>query len=150
MKKIREWLNELPVEIRQRAIRNAEKSEWEALYNECSNDYAALNESFHWPKSPEGDDFWREWYVFLKTGGDKPTIEPADGSAVVADHFVESNEKIEPMTKREQFAMAAMQGTNMEAYANAFGNQWAIHVAKDAVIMADALIAELNKTPNEQ
>lgn len=53
------------------------------------------------------------------------------------------------LTKREYFAALAMQATDLELYANTFGNKWAEKVADDAVKMADALIEQLNKIQNE-
>jgi hypothetical protein len=52
--------------------------------------------------------------------------------------------KDEPLTKRERFAMAAMQGlcANRE-----WGGWDFVHVAQMARKQADALIAELNSTP---
>jgi hypothetical protein len=44
------------------------------------------------------------------------------------------------LTKREQFAMAAMQG-----YVMAEHERYHIYMAKDAVAMAEALIAALNE-----
>jgi hypothetical protein len=49
----------------------------------------------------------------------------------------------EPLTKRERFAMAAMQGVCGSQNWN--GN--IADTAKDAVTLADALIAALNSTP---
>lgn len=49
------------------------------------------------------------------------------------------------ISKREYFAALAMQASNMEAYADTFGTEWAEHVAKDSVTMADALIKALNE-----
>jgi len=176
MKTIREWLNELPDEIRDRAIRNAEVGGWNALELSSKNEAGALDNAFDWSSTPERYRFWSEWKKWLIHGGPKPLIQPAYACpAAAADHSGDVNEKIEsssnhpyiealersnkelkiallaeakkaePLTKRELFAIAVMQGTNMDAYANTFGNQWAIHAAKDAVIMADALIAELQK-----
>ena len=47
------------------------------------------------------------------------------------------------MTKREYFAAKAMQATDLEKYADKYGNKWADEVAKDSVSMADALISAL-------
>jgi hypothetical protein len=49
----------------------------------------------------------------------------------------------QPLTKRERFAMAAMQGVCGSQNWN--GN--IADTAKDAVTLADALIAALNSTP---
>lgn len=47
------------------------------------------------------------------------------------------------LTKREYFSGLAMQAADLEKYADAFGDKWAERVAKDSVIMADALLKEL-------
>ena len=47
------------------------------------------------------------------------------------------------MTKREYFAALAMQATDLEIYADKYGNKWSDEVAKDSVQMADALIKAL-------
>jgi hypothetical protein len=53
--------------------------------------------------------------------------------------------KDEPLTKRERFAMAAMQGL----CANAFFPEWSFsHLAQLARKQADALTAELDAHPN--
>ena len=49
------------------------------------------------------------------------------------------------LSKREYFAGLAMQATNLEVYADTYGLEWADKVAKDSVLMADALLAELDK-----
>jgi len=100
MKTIREWLNEFPVEIRDRAIRNAEASSWNAMDNQHQNITYALAGAFNWYESPEKDDYWNAWYEWLEDPSQtKPTIQPADGSAVVGNHSFEANEKIEPEDK---------------------------------------------------
>lgn len=52
------------------------------------------------------------------------------------------------LSKREHFAALAMQATDLEAYAVRYGKRWASEVAKDSVLMADALLSELEK-PNQ-
>jgi hypothetical protein len=49
------------------------------------------------------------------------------------------------LTKREYFAACAMQATDLEAYANNYGNKWAYEVAKDSIAMADELLKQLNQ-----
>ena len=53
--------------------------------------------------------------------------------------------KFSGLTKREYFAGLAMQATDLEQYANTYGNKWAERVAADAVMMADALLEQLEK-----
>lgn len=47
------------------------------------------------------------------------------------------------LTKREYFAGLAMHTSDLDAYANKYGNKWAIEVAKDSVLMADELLKAL-------
>lgn len=47
------------------------------------------------------------------------------------------------LSKREYFALKAMQASDLEKYAAHFGDKWAKQVAEDSVKMADALIAAL-------
>jgi len=49
------------------------------------------------------------------------------------------------LSKREYFAAKAMQATDLEAYADKYGNKWADEVAKDSVQMADALLRALEE-----
>jgi hypothetical protein len=49
------------------------------------------------------------------------------------------------LTKREYFAALAMQAIKFNDYYQVYGNKWAVEVAKDAVIMADALLKELGE-----
>jgi hypothetical protein len=173
MKAIRKWFNELPDEIRDRAIRNGEASSWNAMDYQQQNSAYALEGAFNWCETPETNDFWYAWHRWLQDPSQpKPTIQPADGSVVVADHSGDVNEKIEsssnhqyiealersnkelkiallaevkkaePLTKREQFAMAAMQSIVQNPhYAKMTNDQ----VAESSVMQADALIAELEK-----
>lgn len=50
-------------------------------------------------------------------------------------------------TKREYYAGLAIQNTDLELYADKFGNKWAEHAAADAVKMADALLYALETMP---
>jgi len=54
------------------------------------------------------------------------------------------NPECQGLTKREAFAMAAMQGccANSAGYNN---DEWVNRIAKDSVLLADALLAELSK-----
>jgi hypothetical protein len=100
MKTIREWLNEFPVEIRDRAIRNAEASDWNAMDNHEQDTAHALEGAFNWHDTPEKDEFWNAWYTWLQDPSQpKPTIQPADGSVVVGNHSFEATEKVEPGDK---------------------------------------------------
>jgi len=143
MKTVREWLNEFPVEIRDRAIRNAENDRVYTTDEVVSNMPNALMRAFAWGDAPEPSGFWTKWHTWLKDPSrPKPTIQPADGSVVVGDHSGDVNEKIETLTKRERFAMAAMHSMVQNPhYAKMTNDQ----VAASSVMQADALISELQK-----
>jgi len=47
------------------------------------------------------------------------------------------------LTKREYFAGLAMQASDLEAYANKYGEDWPNKVAKDSILMADELLKQL-------
>lgn len=69
---------------------------------------------------------------------------------IVQDEYIGQGERIlqctqAGLTKREYFSGLAMQAADLEKYADAFGDKWAERVAKDSVIMADALLKELEK-----
>ena len=49
------------------------------------------------------------------------------------------------LTKREYAAIMTMQATDLEAYANAFGKDWAKKVSEDAILLADELLKQLEK-----
>jgi hypothetical protein len=56
MKTIQEWLNELPEDVRDKAIANTDKDLLEInLYNRLSH---ALEGAFVWALTPEGWDYW--------------------------------------------------------------------------------------------
>lgn len=48
----------------------------------------------------------------------------------------------EGMTLRDYFAAKALQATDLEQYANVYGNEWAERVAKDSYLMADAMLKQ--------
>ncbi len=146
MKTVREWLNELPEEIRERAIRNAEASGW--VNAGCMRAGDAIGCAFHWKGSPEGELFWNEWSDWLYDPTQpKPTIKPADEVVTeeqvqrvgVRTEYYEGAKYVAPLSRRDQFAMAAMQGIIAK------GQIWQGEVAPLAVKYADALIQELDK-----
>ena len=49
------------------------------------------------------------------------------------------------LTKREMFAMHAMQGITSNEFGNYTGVNWAKDIADESVKLADALLAELEK-----
>jgi hypothetical protein len=146
MKTVKEWLNELPEEIRERAISNAEASGW--VNAGCMRAGDAIGCAFHWKGSPEGELFWNEWSDWLYDPTQpKPTIKPAD--EVESDHIPAVREMVEErknetLSRRDQFAMAAMQG--ICSHPDTWGKDSFEKIARAAVEAADALIQELDKT----
>jgi hypothetical protein len=160
MKTVREWLNELPEEIRERAIRNAEESTWNHLGNQHHCLDEALGDAFSWALTVEDYDFWSRWhYWLLDPTQPKPTIKPEN--EVESDHIpdvrkmvgepdsvgrgthIENKAKplvFDTLSRRDQFAMAAMQG-----YISGRSIQSPESVAINAVNFADALIEQLDK-----
>jgi hypothetical protein len=57
MKKISEWLNELPEPYRTQAIANQEWQDYEV--NRLSG---AIANAFSWHDSPQGHEYWHELY----------------------------------------------------------------------------------------
>ena len=62
MKTIKEWLNDLPEEVREKALRNARK---DSLDVKRISFKKALAGAFIWYKSPEGHKYWNEIYLSL-------------------------------------------------------------------------------------
>lgn len=79
--------------------------------------------------------------VMMKQTGEKD-FRPAKDKELLADNYIFPTTGL---TKREYFAAKAMQATDLEAYANKYGNKWADEVAKDSVQMADALLRALEE-----
>ena len=59
MKTIEEWLQELPVEYRDKALANLRPTNRYLRGHILS---AAICEAFYWRESPEGSDFWGKVY----------------------------------------------------------------------------------------
>jgi hypothetical protein len=55
----------------------------------------------------------------------------------------QSHQEVTGLSKREYAAIMAMQATDLEAYANAFGKDWAKKVSEDAILLADELLKQL-------
>jgi hypothetical protein len=62
-KKIREWLNELPQEIKEKALANTSSAVADTDEPSLSEAIAA---SFSWGNSPEGHDYWSDIYKSLE------------------------------------------------------------------------------------
>jgi hypothetical protein len=145
MKTVREWLNELPEEIRERAISNAYNDRLENRYESIDR---ALKTAFSWIASPEGGDFWADWHEwFYDPTQPKPTIKPADEVVTeeqvqrvgVRTEYYEGAKYVAPLSRRDQFAMAAMQAMLTRTFFDQY------ECAENAVEYADALIQELDK-----
>jgi hypothetical protein len=58
-KTVKELFNELPPEIRKRAIANVVKQHgMEKLDERYSGLQSTINHTMHWAETPEGEDFW--------------------------------------------------------------------------------------------
>jgi hypothetical protein len=62
MKTIREWLNELPEDVRDKAIANTLE---DMLNMKAKSLSSALMNAFNWGKSPEKSEFWVKIYNSL-------------------------------------------------------------------------------------
>jgi len=71
----------------------------------------------------------------------------ADDPAMPFTDKPEYQHRYAGLTKREAFAMAAMQGIMSNAFGDYIGQSWADDMASDSVKAADALLKELD---NEQ
>jgi len=59
MKTIREWLNELPKDVRDKAIKNTAKQNSEDYFNTISDtQFPSIKHMFIWCDTPEGHNFW--------------------------------------------------------------------------------------------
>lgn len=65
MKKIKEWLKELPEEHREKAIRNCEKDICYTGYTYEDSLADALCEAFIWRSTIEGYEYWKNVYNSL-------------------------------------------------------------------------------------
>ncbi len=76
-KTILEWLQELPEEIREKAIDNYNSPENESWRNKYDRPVAskseAIQNAFGWSTSPQKYDFWSDWV-------DKIEVEECDSS----------------------------------------------------------------------
>lgn len=63
MKKIVEWLQEMPEEIKSKAIINAQKEDPEALEMLSPNLFFSLLLAFTWSSSLEGTDYWENVFI---------------------------------------------------------------------------------------
>lgn len=130
-------LKELRPDVWEEAKRQTIKLRSQERWDLAVIDDDLLMPLFKWIDSDQGEQVWNR-------------ID--DGDFTLYDEWLASQVKQpEPENKKEidywryQFAGMAMQATDLEQYANNFGNKWAEKVAIDSVQMADALIKELQK-----
>ena len=77
MKKISEWLKELPEPYRGAALKNFELGGWPN--NEVENLHVALTCAFNWLESPEGFYFWDEVaFAAYSSDGHYPASSPSE------------------------------------------------------------------------
>jgi hypothetical protein len=65
MKEIEEWLKELPVEYRDKAIANRRNYNRDDSYVLAESLAEALIHAFDWIDTEEGDDYWNRCYYTL-------------------------------------------------------------------------------------
>ena len=126
-------LKELRPDVWEEAKRQAIKLRSQERWDLAVIDDDLLMPLFKWIDSDQGDKVWsRIYYLENFTLYDEwlasQTKQPDPESKKVIEYW------------RYQFAGMAMQATDLEQYANNFGNKWAEKVAIDSVQMADALI----------
>lgn len=131
-------LKELRPDVWEEAKRQTIKLRSQERWDLAVIDDDLLMPLFKWIDSDQGDKVWsRIYYLENFTLYDEwlasQTKQPDPESKKVIEYW------------RYQFAGMAMQATDLEQYANNFGNKWAEKVAIDSVQMADALIKELQK-----
>lgn len=70
---IKKWLETLPEPYRARALKNADV---EDLENEFDSLGMALQEAFHWHRSPEGAPFWGQVLAWIEWQEHLPSLPP--------------------------------------------------------------------------
>lgn len=119
-------------EAKRQTIKQKGEEKWDCYVIRKVN----ISMAFTWIDSDQGHKPWQNIYYHE--------------DFTLYDEWLASQAK-QPESKKEieywryQFAGMAMQATDLEQYANNFGNKWAEKVAIDSVQMADALIKELQK-----
>ena len=136
MKLIR--LKELRPDVWEEAMRQTLKQCNLKFWSQLVEDDSSLTFAFALDNSDQKKDVWI-------------AIDREEDFTLYDQWVASQSKQTEPQSKidleywRWEYAGRAMQGTNMEMYANTFGNKWAEKVATDSVYMADTLIKELQK-----
>ena len=131
-------LKELRPDVWEEAKRQTIEQECEEKWDYYVRCDASIGSALTWSDSEQGIDVWSG-------------IDYHDDFTLYDEWAASQVKQPEPESKKDldywryQFAGMAMQATDLEQYANNFGNKWAEKVAIDSVQMADALIKELQK-----
>ena len=121
-------------EAKRQTIKQEGEEKWD-IYVRCD---AVIGNTFIWLDSEQKEKPWQDIYYH-------------EDFTLYDEWLASQTKQPDPESKKEieywryQFAGMAMQATDLEQYANNFGNKWAEKVAIDSVQMADALIKELQK-----
>jgi hypothetical protein len=131
-------LKELRPDVWEEAKRQTIKQKGEEKWDYYVRNDVDISMAFTWINSDQEHKPWQNIYyhddfTLYDEWLANQTKQPDPGSKKEIDYW------------RYQFAGMAMQATDLEQYANNFGNKWAEKVAIDSVQMADALIKELQK-----
>ena len=131
-------LKELRPDVWEEAKRQTIKQKGEINWHSYVSNDNHINSLFTWINSDQEHKPWQNIYYH-------------EDFTLYDEWLASQTKQPEPENKkvieywRYQFAGMAMQATDLEQYANNFGNKWAEKVAIDSVQMADALIKELQK-----
>lgn len=68
----REWFNQLPEPVAEKAIANT-PTEWLDKSSGSSSLEGAMTTAFSWSGSPEGDNYWVKEYKKVKASKDRPS-----------------------------------------------------------------------------
>ena len=131
-------LKELRPDVWEEAKRQTIKQEGKEKWDYYVGYDASIGSAFIWDDSDQNYKIWNNINSF-----EDFTLYDEWAASQVKQPDPESKKDLDYW--RYQFAGMAMQGTNLEQYANNFGNKWTEKVAIDSVQMADALIKELQK-----
>lgn len=143
---IRKELEKLPYPYNKLALANEEhkyKQNWDEERHD--NHAFELVLGFEWEDTPQGNNFWcavDDWLLAKHHGHDLPALPEVkpEWLQAIGEPAPANKPKDNSLTKREQFAMAALQGLLATGSPQSFS-----HIAQQAVNAADELIKALEK-----
>jgi hypothetical protein len=99
-KTVEQWLQELPEPYRGQALENAEA--YGRLHMKCSNIHQAVDGSFSWASSPQGQDYWLGFSNTIgKGGGDDVSSDPPSPWIKASDELPFAQEPVLTFKKGE-------------------------------------------------